>query len=381
MSGQDGRDPLDDASRVVVKIGSALLVDAASGLREAWLTTLAADIAALRDRGTQVIVVSSGAIALGRQRLALPAGTLRLDESQAAAAVGQIELSRAWSAALDAHGLPSGQVLLTLPDTEGTARRRGYLNARDTLSRLLAMGVVPVVNENDTVATSEIRYGDNDRLAARVATMVGADRLVLFSDIDGLYTAPPARDPQARLVPLVEAITPAVEEMAGVSANATAKGGMVTKIEAARIATAAGCAMVICRGEPDHPLARLAHGAPRTLFRAAPRAGPARKAWIGGQLQPKGTLKVDAGAAAALARGKSLLPAGVTGVEGTFERGDPVAIETHDGDRLAVGLVGYGAREAAAIAGHRSEELEGILGHPGRAALVHRDDMAMLRAP
>ena len=374
-------DPLGRFRRIVVKVGSALLVDPADGLRADWLATLAADIAALRrgdDTARAVVVVSSGAIALGRQVLRLPAGPLRLDESQAAAAVGQIALSRAWAEALSAHDVTAAQILLTLPDTEGGSGRRSYLNARDTLARLLSLGSVPVVNENDTVATSEIRYGDNDRLAARVATMVGADALVLFSDVDGLYTAPPARDPHARLVPVVDAVTPQIAAMAGVSSNATARGGMVTKVEAARIATAAGCAMLIARGEPDHPLRTLRGGAPHTLFRAPPSDGRSRKAWIGGQLRPAGRLLVDEGAARALRRGKSLLPAGVTRVEGSFERGDPVAIETGDGTRLAVGLAGYDAREAAAIAGRRSEELEAVLGYGGRAALIHRDDMAMV---
>ena len=360
--------------RLVVKIGSALLVDQASGLRAAWLDALVADLARRRAGGTQIVVVSSGAIALGRAVLALGAGPLKLEAAQAAAAVGQIELARAWSQAFRRHGVVAGQVLLTLSDTEGRSSRRSYLNARDTLDHLLAHGAVPIVNENDTVATSEIRYGDNDRLAARVATMVRADMLVLLSDIDGLYTAPPGTDAAAALVPEVEAITPAIEAMAGDAGSGLSRGGMKTKVDAARIATDAGTAMVIASGRETDPLARLEAGANRTLFHAH-RGTRARKAWIGGQLKPSGRLTVDAGAAKALADGRSLLPIGVTAVSGHFARGDAVEIADATGRVLGHGLSAYGAKDAALIAGLRSGDIEEALGYEGRTALVHRDDM------
>ncbi len=364
---------LGAARRAVVKIGSALLVDpAGGGLRRAWLEGLASDIAGLRARGTEVLVVSSGAIALGRRVLGLPRGALPLEQAQAAAAVGQIRLARAWEEAFEPHGLKAGQVLLTLDDTQD---RRRYLNGAATLKALLGMGVVPVVNENDTVATDEIRYGDNDRLAARVALMAGADALALLSDVDGLYTANPRRDPAARHLPVVPEITPAIEAMAG-EAGEGAKGGMITKLLAAKTAVRGGCAMVIALGSAERPLSALDAGAPCTWFLASQTPALARKQWIAG-MKPAGRLLVDAGAARALSEGRSLLPAGVTAVEGRFERGDPVAIIGPDGAALGAALAGYGAAEAAAIAGRHSRDIERLLGYPGRAAMAHRDDLVL----
>jgi glutamate 5-kinase len=365
---------LAQARRLVIKIGSALLVDRVTGkLRADWLASLAADIARIKARGTDVIVVSSGSIALGREALELGQGALSLDEAQAAAAVGQIRLARAYEEALAPHGITAAQILLTLDDS---GDRRRYLNTRATLAALLARGAVPIVNENDTIATDEIRYGDNDRLAAQVAVMAGADVCVLLSDVDGLYTANPAFDPQARHLPVIEAITPEIEAMAGDAGSGLSKGGMKTKLMAARTATGAGCAMAITEGARMSPLAALEAGARATWFTAALSPQAARKLWISA-MKPRGTLRLDAGAVAALGRGKSLLPAGVTGVSGDFQRGDPVGLEGPDGGGLGVGLCRYTAEEARAIAGHRSDEIEAILGYPGRAALVHRDDMAL----
>jgi glutamate 5-kinase len=368
---------LAEAHRLVVKIGSALLVDPAQAApRAEWLAGVAADIAALRARGTEVIVVSSGAIALARRALGLTRARLRLEEKQAAAAVGQIRLAQAWAGALAAVGLTAAQLLLTLEDTED---RRRYLNARATLQTLLAMGTVPVINENDTVATAEIRFGDNDRLAARVAEMVEADQLILLSDIDGLYTADPRRDPAARHLPVVAAITPEIEAMGGEPPPGYSSGGMRTKLAAARIATQAGAAMAIARGHgTDHPLAALEAGARCTWFLPAPEGRSARKRWIAGALAPMGVLTVDAGAARALAAGGSLLPAGVRAVDGSFERGDPVLVRGPDGVALAQGLAAYAAADAARIAGHRSDAIEAILGWRGRDELIHRDDLVLL---
>lgn len=368
------RKPLQKYRRVVIKIGSALLVDRATGLKKAWLDAMCADIAALRARGVDVLVVSSGAIALGRTVLKLPPGALKLEESQAAAAVGQIALARAWSESLSADAIVAGQVLLTLGDTE---ERRRYLNARATINQLLKLGAVPIINENDTVATTEIRYGDNDRLAARVATMVGADLLVLLSDIDGLYTAPPHLDPNARFLDVIAEITPEIEAMAGGAASELSRGGMRTKIDAGKIATTAGCAMIIASGKPNHPLAAIEDGARSSWF--APSGSPvtARKTWIAGQLLPAGTLAIDAGAEEALRSGKSLLPAGVREVKGTFSRGDTIAILGASGREIARGLAGYDADEARQIAGKKSAEIAAILGYAGRAAMVHRDDLVM----
>ena len=362
-------------ARIVVKIGSALLVDA-DGLRRGWLAGLCADLARRHGEGVEVVVVSSGAIALGRAVLGLGAGELRLDAAPAAAAVGQIELAGAWGAALRAHGLTAAQVLLTLTDTEGRDARRNYLNARDTLTQLIRRRTVPVVNENDTVATSEIRYGDNDRLAARAAAMVGADLLVLLSDIDGLYTAPPARDADAKHVPHVARITPEIEAMAGDAGSGLSRGGMKTKVEAARIATEAGAAMVIASGRVDDPLGAIDRGARATWFDAQ-GGRSARKVWIGGQLSIRGRVTVDDGAVRALLDGRSLLAVGARTVSGRFERGDAVEIADGSGRILAHGLVGYDADEARRIAGAQSEEIETRLGYRRPAALVHRDDLVM----
>ena len=366
---------LSDFRRIVVKVGSSLLVDRSRGrLRHAWLAALAEDLADLHQRGADVLVVSSGAIALGRTVLGLPSGPLRLEESQAAAAVGQIALARNWAEALGAHGLTAGQVLLTLADTE---QRRRYLNARATLGRLLDLRAIPVINENDTVATTEIRYGDNDRLAARVATMAGADLLVLFSDIDGLYTAPPAKDPSARHIPVVERITPEIDAMAGGAASELSRGGMRTKIEAGKIAAAGGTHMLIADGRAKNPLASVAEGGRCTWFLTASTPATARKTWIAGSLEPRGTLHLDSGAARALRGGASLLPVGVTRIEGEFARGDAVLIRDPEGQLLGRGLVAYDASEAALVLGKASRDIETALGYPGRAEMIHRDDMAL----
>ncbi|MHB2267775.1 glutamate 5-kinase [Aliihoeflea sp. PC F10.4] len=362
--------------RITVKIGSALLVDRATGLKRDWLAGLCDDIAGLAQKGSEVLVVSSGAIALGRNILGLGRRALRLEESQAAAAAGQIALAGAWAEELSRVGLRSGQVLVTLGDTE---ERRRYLNARATISTLLKLDAVPVINENDTVATSEIRYGDNDRLAARVATMMGADLLVLLSDIDGLYTAPPAQDPDAQFIPLVEAITPQIESMAGAAASELSRGGMRTKLDAGKIATAAGTAMIITSGLRKNPLAAIDAGERSTYFKAS--ANPVRgyKTWIAGQLEPAGRVSVDAGAVRALDAGKSLLPAGVTLVSGQFSRGDTVAILGPDGMEVARGLVAYDAGDAVKIAGLKTAEIEKVLGYQARTAMIHRDDLVMSR--
>ncbi|MCV6587051.1 MAG: glutamate 5-kinase [Marinibacterium sp.] len=366
-------DTLTAARRVVVKIGSALLVDQHTGaLRQNWLRSLADDVARLREHDTDVVLVSSGSIALGRGVLGLPPRDLALEQSQAAAAVGQIRLARAYEEALAPHGITAAQVLVTLEDS--TDRRR-YLNSRATLETLLSYGVVPIVNENDTIATDEIRYGDNDRLAAQVAATTGADRLVLLSDVDGFYSANPAQDPDARRYDRIDAITPDIHAMAGEAGSGLSKGGMKTKILAAETATSAGCAMAITLGSPDNPLTLLDNGAPATWFTAQIDPQAARKRWISA-MKPRGTLTVDAGAAQALANGKSLLPAGVTAVSGRFGRGEPLAIAGPDGAKLGQGLSRYTSDEAERIRGRRSSDIEAILGYPGRAALIHRDDMA-----
>lgn len=365
---------LSNASRLVVKIGSALLVDRASGtLRDDWLHSLAADVAWLKGQGTDVILVSSGSIALGRGVLQLTGTDLPLEQSQAAAAVGQIRLARAYEAALAPHDITTAQILVTLEDS--TDRRR-YLNTRATLETLLGFGVVPIVNENDTIATDEIRYGDNDRLAAQVAVTIGADQLVLLSDVDGFYTANPSSDPTATRYDVIGTITPEIEAMAGDAGSGLSKGGMKTKLLAAKMATVAGCAMAITEGSPLNPLKTLENGAPATWFPAQLDPQAARKRWIAA-MKPKGTITIDSGAASALTRGKSLLPAGIAKVAGRFGRGDPVEICDPQGRKLGQGLSRYTADETKAIQGRRSTEIESILGYPGRAALIHRDDMAL----
>jgi glutamate 5-kinase len=368
---------LADFRRIVVKVGSSLLVDAKAGrLNEKWLASLAADIAALHAGKRDLLVVSSGAIALGRSVLKLPAGPLALEDSQAAAAVGQIALARTWTEALSRHAITAGQVLVTLGDTE---ERRRYLNARSTIDRLLQWRAVPVINENDTVATNEIRYGDNDRLAARVATMMSADALMLLSDVDGLYDAPPGTDATARHLPRVERVTPEIEAMAGAAGSGLSRGGMQTKLEAAKIATAAGTHMVIASGRVEYPLSAIEKGARSTWFVTTANPVTARKKWIAGSLEPKGTLTIDAGAVAALRRGNSLLPVGVTRIEGDFARGDAVIIRGPAGAEIARGLCAYDAEDAHKIRGRSSSDIDAILGFFGRAEMVHRDDLVVGR--
>jgi glutamate 5-kinase len=366
---------LADFRRIVVKVGSSLLVDSDAGrAKEEWLASLAQDIAELHGGKRDILVVSSGAIALGRAVLKLPRGALKLEDSQAAAAVGQISLARTWAEALGRHNISAGQILLTLTDTE---ERRNYLNARSTIGKLLEWRSVPVINENDTVATSEIRYGDNDRLAARVATMASADLLVLLSDIDGLYDAPPQAGAQANLIPLVERITPEIEGMAGASGSELSRGGMTTKIEAGKIATTGGIHMVIASGRVAYPLRAIKDGGRCTWFLTPANPITARKKWIAGSLEPKGTLTIDAGAVAALRRGNSLLPVGVIKVEGNFTRGDAVVVRGPDTAEIGRGLVAYDAVDAERIKGRSSSDLQIILGIEGRAEMVHRDDLVL----
>jgi glutamate 5-kinase len=366
---------LAEARRLIVKIGSALLVDDATGdIRRDWLQALMGDLVRCRKRGQEVLIVSSGAIAVGRRHLGLIGRNLKLEEKQAAAATGQIRLAHAYQEALATHGITVAQILLTPEDTE---ERRRHLNARATLEQLLALGAVPVINENDTVATTEIRFGDNDRLAARVAQMISADTLVLLSDIDGLYTADPRRDPAARHIPEVRDITPEIEAMAGAAPAGFSSGGMVTKLAAARIAMGAGCRLVIARGDTLEPLAAIEQGAPATWFIPSAEPRTARKRWIAGTLNPMGALTVDDGAAAALRRGTSLLPAGVVAIEGGFERGDAVRVLTRTGREVARGLSAYSSADARAIAGHKSGEIEAILGYRGRDEMIHRDDLVV----
>ncbi len=368
---------ISDFRRIAVKVGSSLLVDSEGGrIHEEWLRSLVADLAQLRDEGRDVMVVSSGSIALGRAVLKLPSGTLKLEESQAAAAVGQIALARTWSEALGRHGIGAGQILVTLGDTE---ERRRYLNARSTISKLLEWRAVPVINENDTVATTEIRYGDNDRLAARVATMTSADLLVLLSDIDGLYDAPPHLRADAKLIPIVERITPEIEQMAGSAGSELSRGGMQTKIEAGKIATTSGTHMVIASGRVEHPLRAIAQGAPCTWFLTPANPVTARKRWIAGSLEPRGTLTVDAGAVTALRSGRSLLPAGVIRIDGRFARGDAVVVRGPDGGEVGRGLVAYDAEDAERIKGRSSSDIVLILGLEGRAEMIHRDDLVIGR--
>lgn len=358
--------------RIVVKLGSSLLVDPVDGLKSQWLQSLLADISRLNNAGCEILVVSSGAIALGRSILGLPSSALKLEESQAAAAAGQIALASTFSHGLEKHNIHTGQILLTYGDTE---ERRRYLNARATIETLLKFGAVPIINENDTVATSEIRYGDNDRLAARVATMMSADLLILLSDIDGLYNSPPAENSGAKLIENVKEITNDIEAMAGDAGTQLSRGGMKTKISAARIATQSGTAMIITSGKRNNPLHALDKQAKHTFFHPKETPQSARKKWIAGHLETNGKLIVDEGAHKALDAGKSLLPAGVLAVEGNFSRGDMVEILNNDQIRLGQGIIAYDAQTALKIIGKRSTDIEKILGYAGRSELIHRDDM------
>ena len=369
--------PLTRARRIVVKVGSALLVDSSTGqVNRSWLETLVQDLLRLRARGQEVVLVSSGAIALGRRELKLSTGALRLEESQAAAAVGQISLAHIYKELLGAAGVTVAQILLTLEDSE---RRRRYLNARATLSQLLELGALPVINENDTVATTEIRYGDNDRLAARVAQMTSADCLLLLSDVSGLYTADPNLDADARLIREIREITPVIEAMGGGSASALGSGGMATKIAAAKIATSAGCAMAIAAGAPLHPVSRIEEGADCSWFLPASNPENARKQWIAGALRPNGSITIDAGAVQALRSGKSLLPAGVAAVRGRFARGDTVSVLDPEGVEIARGMIAYNDKEAVRIIGKRSADIEAIVGFRGRSEMIHRDNLVLMR--
>lgn len=366
----------NSSKRLVIKIGSSLLIDSTDGqLRRDWLDALADDLKDLHQKGSDVLVVSSGAIGLGRSRLKIATGELKLEDSQAAAAAGQIQLAHAWEAALARHDIPVAQILLTSEDTE---QRRRYLNARSTIENLLTRRAIPVINENDTVATDEIRFGDNDRLAARVAAMAGADCLVLLSDVDGLYTGDPHGDKDAELLEEIVDITASIEAMAGITKSDYGRGGMITKIKAARIAVQAGCNMVITSGRYNHPLRELAGNGRRTVFLANANPATARKRWIAGSLKPSGTLIVDNGAAKALQSGKSLLPAGIVKINGNFERGDAVLVEDATGRELARGLSAYSAIDAIKIKGCRSHEIADVLGFKGRAEMIHRDDLVLL---
>jgi glutamate 5-kinase len=367
------------AKLIVVKVGSALLVDGAKGeLRREWLASLCDDIAALKKDGAAVVLVSSGSIALGRRLLKLAPGELRLEESQAAAAAGQVRLAEAYADMLASRGIVAAQVLLTFGDTE---ERRRYLNARATLGTLVGLGAVPVINENDTVATAEIKFGDNDRLGARVASMMGADRLVLLSDVDGLYTANPGIDAGARHIPEVTAITEEIEAMAGDSISGFGRGGMTSKLIAAKIAMGAGCDVILAKGETLNPLSALdskkSGGARYTIFRASVTPAAARKRWIAGVLRPEGALMIDDGAVRALKDGKSLLPAGIRQIDGRFERGDAVLVKDRQGREIARGLAAYNASDAERIAGKRTVEIEAILGYRGRDEMIHRDDLVL----
>jgi len=363
------------ARLAVVKVGSALLVDGATGaLRRDWLASLCADVAALKTQGVKVVLVSSGSIALGRRLLKLAPGPLRLEESQAAAACGQVRLAEAYADIFAQSGIVAAQVLLTFGDTE---ERRRYLNARATLSTLVDLGAVPVINENDTVATAEIKFGDNDRLGARVASMMGADKLVLLSDVDGLYTANPGIDPNATHIPEVTAITDEIAAMAGDSISGFGRGGMASKLIAARIAMGAGCDTIIARGESLNPLAGIKAGGRHTIFRASLTPAAARKRWIAGVLRPEGALVIDEGAVKALKDGKSLLPAGIRQIDGRFERGDALVVKDRQGREIARGLAAYNASDAELIAGKRTVEIEAILGYRGRDEMIHRDDLIL----
>jgi len=364
-----------EAKRIVVKIGSVLLVDDNSGtLHNTWLNSLGKDVAALRDRGHEVILVSSGAIALGRRYLGLKPGELKLEEKQAAAAVGMVRLAQSYQETLNKFDLSVAQILLTLDDSEN---RRRYLNARSTIMTLLRVGVIPLINENDTIATDEIRFGDNDRLAARVASMVSADLLILLSNINGLYTADPAQDKAAKLVPTVTEITHEIEAMASNTVTSDSSGGMPTKLAAAKQCLGAGCRMIICEGRGMFPLKSLENGGDCTWFIPSGNPQTARKRWISGSLQPLGSVIVDDGAVAALERGRSLLPAGILRIEGTFQRGDAITIMKRDGSEIGRGLIAYSSKDATQIIGHKTGEIEDLLGYRGRDEIIHRDDLVI----
>ena len=366
---------LTKARRVVVKIGAVLLVDEDTGaLHRAWLDSVCADIDAMRKRGQEILIVTSGAIAVGRGPLGLKDGVMKLEEKQAAAATGQMRLTQAYQESLSRHDLTVAQVLLTIDDTED---RRRYLNARSTLDTLLRLNAIPLINENDTVATEEIRFGDNDRLAARVAAMIGADVCVLLSDVDGLYNSDPATNPDADHIDIVDRVDDSIHAMAGQARPGHGTGGMVTKLMAADVCMDAGCHMAIALGSLSNPLSALEQGQRCTWFVSGAEPRAARKRWISGSLKPAGRLIIDAGAVTALENGKSLLPAGVVEVEGMFDRGDPVAIVDESGAVLGKGLSAFGAQDAQLIKGRRSNELEGILGYKGRSEIVHRDDLVL----
>ena len=371
-----GPSALPNAKRIVVKVGSALLVDEDKNtINKAWLAGIASDISRLKAAGKDVVVVSSGAIALGSRLLKIHNKALSLQEKQAAAATGQVTLAHAWMEALGAYKVQAAQILLSPDDTE---TRRKHLNARATMGALLELGAVPVVNENDTVATAEIRFGDNDRLAARVAAMIGADLLILLSDVDGLYTGNPNQNNNAAHLPQIGHITDDIMAMAGTANAQYASGGMVTKLEAARISTAAGCHMIICDGRDPEPLLHLENGARCSCFIATETPHAARKQWIAGALTPRGTIGVDAGAATALRSGKSLLPAGVVAVDGQFDRGDLVAVEDQSGRIIGHGLSSYSAADASKIKGHKSREIETMLGYRGRDEMIHADNLVVI---
>ncbi len=376
VTGDNNLSRLAAGRRIVIKIGSSLLVNEAKGtLHRAWLDSLVADIAALKSAGQDVVIVSSGAIAVGRRHLGLADGELRLDEKQAAAATGMIRLAHAYQESLAGHQITVSQVLLSLDDSEN---RRRYINARNTIEALLRLKSVPLINENDTVATDEIRLGDNDRLAARVAAMISADIMVLLSDIDGLYSADPHSDPNAEMIAEVGEITPEIEAMAGHARPGDGTGGMTTKLAAARIVLDAGCSMVIADGKCTHPLENIKNGAACTWFVSSASPRSARKRWISGSLKSSGVIIVDGGALNALEGGKSLLPVGVVEVDGEFNRGDAVVVKTIDGNEIGRGLSAYSSKDARLIMGHKSGEIEVILGYRGRDEMIHRDDLVLI---
>ena len=369
------RDLIKSTRLVVIKIGSALIVDPAAGKARAdWMLDLAADVASLRAAGAQVVLISSGSIALGRQHLSLPAGAIKLPEKQAAAAIGQVELAQLWSNALQAHDMRTAQILLAPEDTE---TRRRHINARTTIQTLLELGFVPVVNENDTVTTYEIRFGDNDRLAARVAGMISADLLILLSDVDGLYTKNPHQSEDAEHIPEITQIDEDIMALGGGANAEFASGGMATKLAAARIATEAGADMLICKGSASRPVTALLDGARYSLFHRRTSPKKARKNWIAGALDPKGQIVVDKGAQSALLKGKSLLPVGILRLSGQFDRGDLVQIINAEGIELGHGLAGYATAEAEKIKGQKSQVIETLLGYEGRAELIHADDLVL----